>query len=121
MSKRQHAADLGEFKRHAVYWIERFGLKDWRINFKSEPQQDGRMASININGEARVAEIILRTGKEKERDQPLERLALHEVLHLVLNDFAQTIARRADDLHPDSVREEHKVLERLIPVLLEER
>lgn len=111
-------SDLAEFKRHALKWAGKFGLKDWRINFKSEKQDDGRMATIHINGDARVAEIILRYGKEKERDSSLERLALHEVLHLLLNDMAQAIARRASDMHDDALREEHKALERLIPVLL---
>lgn len=111
-----HASDFAEFKRHCLQWQRRFGLMDWRLNFKSEKQEDGRMAGINVNTDARVAELILRYGKEKERDSSIARLALHEMLHLLLNDLVATVA--GCDMHKDSIREEHKVLERLIGVLL---
>jgi hypothetical protein len=112
----QDRRDFQAFQRHARRWLQRFGLTDYRVNFRLEPKDDSRMATIRMNSDTRVAEITLRFGGE--RDSSLERLALHEVIHLMLADLTAVAATRANDMHADCIREEHRLIERVIPVIL---
>lgn len=110
--------DFAEFKRIADMWLKRLGLQDWNVAFNLEEQSETRMASISMNGDTRRALITLRFGAD--RSSSLEYLALHEVIHLLVADLC-TVTGQRGDAHVDSIREEHRLIERLLPVLLEER
>lgn len=114
--------DFAEYERLVRVWLQRFGLTDWQVMFDLEPVESGqdmRSASVRMAVEIRKAMFILRYGGGGKRQSSIERLAVHEVIHLAVADLLDVAGRRGEE-HPDAVREEHKLIERLIPVLLPE-
>lgn len=114
---RNRAADFETFKTACEHWRQWFGLLDWRLVFQRKPAEgdDGRMATVYLNGTARVAMLVLWEGLE--RSIPLERIALHEMLHVLVNDCIEIAGKRATALHDDVFLEEHRLIERLMSVL----
>lgn len=106
-----------EFDRAVAYWQQRLNLCDWRIERGRKPAQQGAMADVECNGQARLA--VYRLGDfagEPITSELLSKTALHECLHVFLHDLIEAShdPRMADD-HMAAI--EHRlinVLERLL-------
>lgn len=91
------------------------GLLDWSIRYKVRAGDGDAEAQVAYRVDARTATMTAYTNVED--GEPAVRVALHEMLHLVLADALNAAARRGDDAHPDVAREEHRAIERLINVI----
>lgn len=96
-------------------WQVTLGLTDWTLHFKTAPADGTHEALVEYNGENRHATITYFT-KVQDALVP-ERVALHEMLHVLFADMLEIAARRASDGHADVAREEHRVIERLLNAL----
>ena len=108
-----------EFDRFAAKveeLIEKLGLHDWHVTVSHEQIGDRVAAQTQCNHVAKHASI--RLTKQSEGDFGIEwnpeRLATHEVLHLLLWDFCETACKLGDVSHPLLVAQEHAVLHRLM-------
>lgn len=108
--------DFAAFREACSHWQKRFGLTDWRIDYRSIKDEAHHGAAVQASIESRHAIISYNTFRET--GHTISQLACHEVLHLLLADFGATTALRADRHHADAALEEHRVIERLLSVLL---
>ena len=111
------AAKFTAYRKACLKWQQQLGLADWRLMFELDrASSSDRHARVLYNVETRAAKLILCA--RSVTDQSIERLALHEMLHLLTADMLVLAGARADDAHADVVREEHRCIERLLKVLL---
>ena len=98
------------FENAARQWIDRLGLKDWHVDFKLDEEGTDAEAQVEHDRNSRHATFTYFAAAKKSYSP--ERLALHEVLHLLMADVIPA------DCSGDVAREEHRVIERLLHVLL---
>lgn len=111
------AAKFAAFRKACLKWQQQLGLQDWRLMFELDREAEPeRHARVHYNIANRAAKLIYCA--RSETDQSIERLALHEMLHLLVAEALELAGARADGSHADVIREEHRVIERLLKVLL---
>lgn len=98
------------FRANVENWAAAFGLKDWYVDFKLDEESTEAEAQVEYDKNTRHATFTYFAAAGKT--YPPERLALHEVLHLLFGDLIP------EDCGDDVAREEHRVIERLLHVLL---
>jgi len=97
-------------------WQVRLGLMDWTLTFRVEPPSGNYEATICYDCASRQA-TLTSFGAGTPGRTKADRIALHEMLHLLFADTLVMAATRASDMHPDVGREEHRVIERLLNAL----
>lgn len=111
--------DFAVFKAKVEELVNKFGLHEWYLTITHEQIGDRVSAQTQYNLVAHTASI--RLTKQCEGDFGLlwdvERLAMHEVLHLLLCDYCETVAKLGNSTHELAVAQEHAVLHRLMKVL----
>ena len=98
------------FQEGVVCWVHVFGLLDWYVDFKLDMENTEAEAQVEYDRNTRYATFTYFAAANKSYST--DRLALHEVLHLLLGDLIPA------DCSDDVAREEHRVIERLLHVLL---
>lgn len=105
------------FRKEAKWWIEFFGLSDWRVFFDFYKLDNDVFAECHTGMEDKTATLVLNKWNDiKEEHMDIERTAFHEVCELLLNDM-EMIA--LDDEIPFEKRRElaagarHGVIRRL--------
>lgn len=111
--------DFAKFKARAEELINTFGLHEWHITISHEQIGGNVTAQTTCNHVARHASIRLTRQNDGEFgiEWDPERLATHEVLHLLMWDFCETTAKLADVTHPLVVAQEHALVHRLMRIL----
>ncbi len=88
--------DFELFKQYAAEYISKLGLVEWSVHLY-HGELDGVYALTNMNSSGMVATITLSKYwddlREKSEAQ-IQRLALHEVLHLVMNPLLSEAKER---------------------------
>jgi len=111
--------DFAKFKARVLELVDKFGLHEWHLMITHEQIGDRVTAQTQYNVVAHTA--CIRLTKQVEGDFGLlwdpERLATHEVLHLVLVDYCETVAKMGSSTHELVVAQEHAVLHRLMRIL----
>ena len=114
--------DFGKFKMFALDWQRRLGLTSWSLYFdrKKEDMRDTYACCYWDMG-SQLATIVLTTDWDDLRpknDGELERVALHEVLHVGLAELvSQAEARYTTQAAIDMA--EHSIIRRLENSLME--
>lgn len=103
------------FEKSCRAWQEEFGLMDWAFLFEAKKGDGTKVAEVNMDREAR--EAIFTAYTRGKHLYPPERIALHEVLHVVLNEAIEIAALRGNHDHCDVAIEEHRAIERLTNVI----
>ena len=98
------------FSANIEHWGGRLGLRDWYVYTTHSTEPSECEALIEYDRDTRHASITYYSSCPDP--QPIERVALHEVLHLLFGDLIP------EDCGDDVAREEHRVIERLLHVLL---
>ena len=87
------------------------GLLDWTFRCEIEKGDGDTVAQVTTDAEARDALFkVFLSGPTAETP---ERVALHEVLHVLYTEAFEIAAQRGAAGHADVQREEHKAIERL--------
>lgn len=108
--------DFQIFKDEAQYWIDQFGLLDWRIGFAFE-KIDGFYAESRTYWYGRTATLVL----NKWQDEPIEteqirKSAFHEVCEVLLTEMRNIALNKsiASEEHEDMfIGAAHGVIRRL--------
>lgn len=106
----------------AIEWADRFesecrllqlqfGLLDWCFIYERASGDGSKSAEVNMDRDAR--EAVFTTYLFDQTDNP-ERIALHEILHVIFVEPLEMAALRGDAEHVDVAREEHRGIERLV-------
>jgi hypothetical protein len=90
----------------------KFGLTNWCFWFKVEEGDGTICAEVRMGREGRDATFVAFT--KTEQDDPPERVARHEIYHVLLCDVLEICASRGSDRHIDTKIAEHEVIERLL-------
>jgi len=115
--------DFEYFKKKVKYWLKKFGLKEWDTFFEFKKDTNGGFAEINWNCEKVKATITLKRKWNcgvSDKKYQIEKTALHEVLHLLLAPLAELNIKKVKSYSSKYITEEHKIINRLISVLLKE-
>lgn len=100
-------AHFKQFQKFCRTWQQRFGLTSYKLYFRHE-KLDGKYGSTGYRINARTAGVTLATEWNDERSlnsRELNRLAKHELLHLLLGELfvlAEDRYASADSLDRDS-------------------
>lgn len=100
------------FERACRKWQITLGLMDWTFTFRTDKQDGSRYADVSYDCDSRQATITAYT--DTLTSARAERIALHEMFHVLLADVLRAAAARGDDGHKDVRLEEHRVIERLL-------
>jgi hypothetical protein len=88
-----------EFDQYVEYWQGVLSLQHWRIERGRKPAKDA-MASVEFDTNAKLATYRLGDfGGTEITSESLSKTALHEILHVLLQDFmvAAKDPRTSDD------------------------
>lgn len=111
--------EFSTFRARIQYLVDKFGMHEWHLMVTHEQIGDRVCAQTQYNVVAKTASI--RLTKQVEGDFGLlwdvERLAMHEMLHLVLCEYCETTAKMGSSTHDLVIAQEHGVLNRLMRVL----
>lgn len=109
----QEKADYQEFKDEVNWWITAFGLTSWDIKIGMSKVKSNASCLLLPNGKKAYINI----NPNRDKDITVKQLAIHEVLELLLGDISLlTNNYYSDEIVADEV---HKIINRLMPILLE--
>jgi len=110
--------DFKKFVSSCKFWIDKFGITEWDIEFKHHKIDS--VARTTYNCSAKIACFQLTTNGEGDflLQNDLHKLALHEVLHLLLADFGNAIDKTKDFEHDLVIAHEHAIVMRLLKAIL---
>ena len=107
------------YKERVEHWLHKFGLTEWSVEGTQMQIGGGVNAQVQYNHVRRHA--IFRLTENTEGDYGLttdpDRLALHEVLHLLVASLVETTAARQSAYDDLVVAEEHAFINRVMRVL----
>jgi len=113
------AKHFEEFKRYHAEYLTRFGLLQWRVEYKHEALEDSYAVS-DMSFTGKCMEVTLATHWTKSRppdSTELRRLAKHEAVHALLHGLYWHAKARF--IQPDTLNEVEesivRTLDRLIP------
>lgn len=99
--------------------MDQFGLTEWSYDVEHDQIGDKVNAQVQYNCVSKVA--LFRLTKVSEGDFGMHtnvlKLALHEVLHLMLADYAWTASKAQNDIAEVVVSHEHEMINRLMRVI----
>ena len=109
-------SDFRVFKESVEELIALFGLVEWNLMIVHEQIGGNVVAQTQYNSVSKNASIRLTEQCEADFgiEDDLERLALHEVLHLLVADFCEASAKLGDTHHDLVVGAEHQLIARLM-------
>lgn len=113
--------DFEYFKQRCHHWISVFGINDWNVNYAHTKRINCRAVFDPMGAGSVGRECYLALATEWPSDLPINEenlchTALHEVVHLLLGEYACIAASRfitKDELHAA----EHALANRLIHVV----
>ena len=97
------------FEKACRQWQGKLGLTDWTILFKvgKESEAEADVVYNCTNRHATITSYITSDALSPER------IALHEMLHLLFADMLEMAGQKGGD-HADVGKEEHRAIERLL-------
>jgi hypothetical protein len=112
--------DFKYFKLSVIFWLDKFGITEWEIDFKHH--QIDSAARTTYNNKSKLACFQLSKNVEYDFCGQLDmnKLALHEVIHLLLADFGYAIHETKDFCSDMAIANEHAVVMRLMRAISNE-
>jgi hypothetical protein len=105
------AAWAARFEKRVRKLQIELGLLDWCFSYKTAKEDGTLVAQVDMDRQCR--EAIFTAYLKVHKDSP-ERIALHEVLHVIFNEPQELAAERGNHNHRDVNIAEHVSIERLV-------
>jgi len=103
-----------EFRQYLDKWRNLMGLMDWRIHLKEEPAADV-LADVQVFLVDRLARVRLgKAWAEPITSEGLESTAIHELLHVLLEDVTASAASKNEDWKASAEHGVIAILEQLL-------
>lgn len=113
-------ADFFNFINYIKEWLKKFGLTEYQVDYAHIKLDTAARCTYDVRAKLACFQLA----KESEYDfcvqDDLNKLALHEVLHLLLAELGFNIHATKDYFHDTVVAAEHTVVNRLINAILED-
>lgn len=89
------AKEIAYFCQRVRYWIKFLWLSDWRVDVYAE-KLEGMSAGVELWWDSHAAHVKINTklGRYTPSKSWLNKVALHEVLHILLCDFSELCKTR---------------------------
>ena len=100
------------FKKRCRYWIERFGLGDWEVEYKHR-SRGGTQAECHAHYDHFVVLTLDKDCDHPRQRRALERAAFHEVCELLLAELDILAKARLDVHDKDFDNARHTIINRL--------
>lgn len=112
-------ADFERFTAKVQSLVSDMGLTDWNLQITHEQIGDRVAARTCYDTVSKTASIRLTINIEGDFGlvTNVERLAIHEVLHLLLADWGETVAKMQNANHDLAVAQEHALINRLMRII----
>lgn len=112
-------SDFERFTAKVQSLVSDMGLTEWNLQITHEQIGDRVTAQTSYNTVSKAALIRLTINTEGDFGlvTDVERLAIHEVLHLLLADWGETVAKMQNTNHDLAVAQEHAVLNKLMRII----
>jgi len=108
--------DFKIFVNYIRHFTEKLNLTDWNIEFEHSQIGDGVSATCWYDTQSRSC--LFKLTRSTEGDYNLNtnvaKIALHEVLHLLLGNLLHIAAVTQDDTKGLTLSEEHAVINKLL-------
>lgn len=111
--------DFKLYKSRVKYWLDKFGITEFEVDFKQH-DLEGVSARTTYDNKSKLCCFQLATDITYDfcHQDDMNKLALHEVIHLLLADFGFAIHETKDYFSDLAIAHEHAVVQRLLRVLL---
>ncbi len=109
--RKQQQKRLDEFTERVHFWQSYLCLDDYDIYVEQGTLADGTMADISRDTDARSAVVRLHDAIPGV-DVPLDSLAKHELIHLLLSELS-ALAHTREVTHDQIAREEERAVVKL--------
>ena len=106
--------DFKAFKTSVNYWIDRFGITEWDIDFMQHKIDSAARTTYNNKSKLVCFQLANKICYDYCPQLNMHKLALHEVIHLLLADFGYVIQETKDYDSDLAIAQEHIVVMRLI-------
>ena len=116
MERLEETIHFRKYVNYSKFWINVLGLGDWEIRYlfaKSEEDSPRAMTEVSDVNNRLVFITLYDTWDIKPNDLNLKRVALHEILEVLLSDFWLIAANRGDFTMEGLDRENHRIIRRL--------
>jgi hypothetical protein len=99
--------DRAKFDELIQKWRIRLNLQNWRVEKSTKPTK--AMAEVNIQPEDRLASYSVGRsfGSTPVTDISLEQTAVHELLHVMLREYADAVKSGSDEF---AMAAEHSII-----------
>lgn len=110
-TKKVTKSQFEQFKDSFRHYAEVFGTRDWDFYFSHDADED-HMASVSCNTAAHVAHVQFATEcpREMANEFDIDKTALHEVLHVVLDELTDCACVRKTEEELEHVQRLNEAL-----------
>jgi hypothetical protein len=112
-------ADFSQFKKSVLFWLKKFGITEWEVDFKHHQIDSAAITTYNNKAKLVCFQLSLSIEYNFCEQLDMHKLALHEVIHLLLADFGYVIQETQDYNSDLAISHEHAVVMRLMKAILE--
>jgi len=109
--------DFNKFKQSVKYWLYKFGITEWEVDYKHHQIESAARTTYNNKSKLACFSLTKKGKADFCFQDDLNRLALHEVIHLLLADFGYAIKETGDFDSDLAIAHEHAVIMRLVRAL----
>lgn len=108
-------ADFNKFKSHCQKWVDKLGLTEWHIDYHQTEITSQARTEYNLAARHACFVFPLQFEADYCVIDDLDKLALHEVLHLAMADliYEANVTKEIDDV----THTEHALINRLMRVI----
>jgi len=117
-TKTYSKADFSRFKEKCLEFQKEWGLSDWTLFFEHKQLTDQYANSETFHkGRNAVLRMTLKVEQSDESNETPERLAKHEMLHVMIADFSFLATCRYGVLESDLITSEEALVIRLEKII----
>lgn len=114
MMRKYKKKDFKQYKKAVLYWLDRFGITEWDVDFKHHKIDSAARTTYNNISKLVCFQLTTKIEFDFCDQDDINKLALHEVIHLLLADFGYAIEKTNSYDSDLVIAQEHAVVMRLI-------
>jgi hypothetical protein len=111
--------DYDIFVKHCEYWINKFGITEYEIDFQHSELDSVARCTYDVKAKIACFQLSKFVTYDFCEQSDLNKLALHEVLHLLLADLGYTINETKDHYSDLAISAEHAAVQRLVKAIID--
>jgi len=106
--------DFKLFKSRCKHWIKHFGISEYEIDFKHHDIDTAARCTYDVRAKLACFQLALECNGDFCLQTDMDKLALHEVIHLLLAELGYAIHTTKDYMSDLAISAEHSVVQRIL-------